>query len=67
MFLEIITNYGNDALIPINRIQYIYTGFSEDTYKITIKTDDGEWRECFLDEQNYLERYKILKEIIGCK
>lgn len=64
-FLESITGFDNDVLIPINRIQWIKFGTYENGFMIKIKSDNGEWHECFNDDKNKAEiRYKTIKEII---
>lgn len=71
MFLETITAIGNDILIPINRIQFIYLFTNKipgkENLEIGIKIvgDNGYWEELFNDETKRAERYKELKNIVG--
>lgn len=55
MFIESITIFENDVLIPINRIKYINTGYDK-SYQVKIFSDDGEWIECFEKEDAFLCR-----------
>lgn len=64
MFLESITFLGNDAIIPIDKIKYINTSYSDKSYKITITGYDGDWVECFPDEEKMRVRYDKIKKII---
>ncbi len=63
-FLETITFLGNDALVPIDKIKYINTSYSDKSYKISITGYDGDWVECFDDEEKMQKRYKMIKRII---
>ena len=67
MFLETITFLGNDALIPIEKIKYINTGYSERSYKIIITGYDGDWVECFDTDEKMKIRYEMIKKIIKAK
>lgn len=65
MFLETITMFENDALIPINRIKHINSGIYESGYEIRITSDDGNWVECFgKDRIKFQKRYKAIKKIL---
>ena len=71
-FLETLTAMNNDALVPINKIQYINFGYygSEKGWRIKIKTiyKNIEYEESFGEnDEKALERYKMIKEIIGAK
>lgn len=64
-FLETITFYGNDVLVPIERIKFINLTFEKD-WIIRIVSDDGDWEEHFgKDEQAARERYARIKKVIG--
>ncbi len=66
MFLETITFFGNVVLVPINRIKYINATYEDETYRIKIVSDDGDWEEYYgNDEINYNLRYENIKEILG--
>lgn len=69
MFLETITAFGNDALIPINRIKYVNNTVSDrGGYMIRIKTDDGDYEEHFeKDGDKCLFRYNMIKKILRAK
>lgn len=64
-FLETITSFGNDALIPIDRIKYINLSIiSENSIVIKIISDDGHWEEHFDDEDDADTRYREIKKIV---
>lgn len=64
-FLETITWLGNDVLVPIDRIKYINKTASENGIEIIIKSDDGEWIECFgKDSVKAHKRYKMIQKIV---
>lgn len=65
MFLETVTFMDNDALIPINRIKYVNTGFGKDLHKITITSDaDIQHEEYFRTIEELRVRYDKIKEIL---
>jgi hypothetical protein len=65
MFIESVTFFGNDVLIPIDRIKYITCGYYEKSYQIKIVSDDGEWGECFGENEDKMKaRYEQIKKII---
>lgn len=63
-FLETITFFGSDALVPIDRIKYINQSYNENNIEIKITSDDGDWVECFEDEEKANKRYEMIKHII---
>jgi hypothetical protein len=64
-FLETITALGNDVLVPINRIKYVYTGHDGENYCIKIASDDGDWVENFgEDEAKMNARYNFIKHYL---
>jgi len=64
-FLETISSFGNDILIPINRIVYISLGYVTGWEIKIISDNDGELIECFgNDEDKAYARYNIIKKII---
>jgi len=70
-FLETITAFDWDLVIPIERIKYISTGYEGgDSRKFFIKIisdKEGSAIECFDDEDKMRIRYEQIKEIIGAK
>jgi len=65
-FIETITIHENSALVPIDRIKVINFGCYEHGYEIIIVSDDGEWSECFGDDdEKGQKRYDQLKQIIN--
>jgi len=63
-FLETITFMGNDALVPIDRIKWINFTYI-DGWRIKIVSDDGDWEECFGDDDDKAsKRYVMIKRII---
>lgn len=65
-FLETVTFFGNDALVPINRIECITFRVSDTgSYEINIKGKGKyEWAEFFEDEEEAQARYAMIKKII---
>jgi hypothetical protein len=64
-FLETITGWGDDTLVPINRIKRIsFHILNEAKFEITIFCDEGEHVECFQDEDKATARYEQIKKII---
>lgn len=64
-FLETITAFENDVLVPIDRIKYVHVTFTNNnSWKIVIKGDDGEWEEFFKDTERLNVRYKEIKDIL---
>lgn len=64
-FLETITAFEHDVLVPIDRIQYVYVTFTNNnSWKIVIKGDDGEWEEFFKDTERLNVRYREIKDIL---
>lgn len=66
-FLETITFFGNDALVPIDRIKYINLLGTENGFKIVVVSDDGDWEEHFTDAKKANKRYDMIKEIVEAK
>ena len=64
MFLETITVVGNDVLVPLNRIKFIYCTCDNIGYKIHIVGDDGDWIECFEDVDKQDKRYTEIKNAL---
>lgn len=67
MFLETITAFGYEALIPIKDIEYIWVTYSANGWEIHIKGhDECEWIECFhKDEDKLNKRLEIIKCLLG--
>lgn len=64
-FLETITAFENDVLVPIDRIKCVHvTSTNNNSWKIVIKGDDGEWEEFFKDTERLDVRYKEIKDIL---
>lgn len=65
-FLETITTFGNDVLVPIDRIKHINFLAKDSGFEIIITSDDGEWCECFTPkgEEKANQRYEIIKKLI---
>lgn len=68
-FLETITFFMNDLLIPIDRIKSISVMHSQEGWEIKISSDDGmETVECFHKDQDKMQkRYEQIKDIIKAK
>lgn len=67
-FLETITIFENDVLVPIDKIQYIQRKETDKDYQIIIKGEGSfQWIECFNCEKKFNKRYEEIKEIIGAK
>lgn len=67
LFLESITFFGNDFLVPINKITSITFSCEENGYKINIK--GGEFFEieehfCRDEKKKANNRYKMIKKIV---
>jgi hypothetical protein len=66
-FIETITGFENDVLVPIDRIKYIYVTYKE-SWELHIVGDDGEWVEFFgKDNERLNRRYEAIKEIVNGK
>lgn len=64
-FLETITFSGEDALVPIDRIKFVFRYYGEHGLKIKIVTDDGEFEEGFdKNEDKANLRYEMIKKIL---
>jgi hypothetical protein len=67
-FLETITDFGNDVLVPINRIKFVNFSYKENGHEIQITSEDGTWIECFeKDEKKANCRYRMIKNILEAK
>ena len=73
-FLETISAFGYDALIPISRIKFIYITLKQ-SWEIRIYTEarngeakNSEWIECFENNEEGMEklnkRFNMIKKII---
>lgn len=75
-FLETITGMGYEALVPINKIKFIYIKNME-RWEINIfsegliNDEDSHWIECFENNDAGMEklnkRWNMLKEILNAK
>jgi len=68
-FLITYDAFSNDLYIPINRIQYIQTGFEHNRYFIHIKMineKDG-YEERFDNEQDMEIRMDKIRSILGAR
>lgn len=63
-FLHTISLFGGCVLVPINRIKFINFSESESSFEIKIESDDGNWIECFSDEEKACERFNSIKNMI---
>lgn len=68
-FLETITGFGDNILLPINRIKFISIGYKEHGWQIKIVSDEeGESIEYFEKDNDRLNiRYEQIKEILKGK
>jgi hypothetical protein len=68
-FLETITAFGDNILIPIDRIQYIAIRYGVNGWEIHIVGDDEmDIVECFQKDDDKLnKRYEMIKKIIEAK
>lgn len=67
-FLETITALGNDVLVAVDRIKYIYCTYGNNGWEIHIKGDDdqSEWVEHFeKNDEKFNFRYKMIKDLLG--
>ncbi len=67
MFLETITFFGNDVLVPISKIELIWITHDENGGEIHIKGEGKlEWVEFFgKDDEKLNARYEQIKKIVG--
>jgi len=63
MFLETITALGNDVLVPINRIKFVFCVYRE-YWELHIVSDDGDWAECFDNTDDLDKRYRKIKKLL---
>ncbi len=69
-FLETITFFGNDVLVPIDKIQYISMRMNNNnSWEIVIKGEgEYEWVEHFgTNSAKAQERYEMIKDIVEAK
>jgi hypothetical protein len=66
-FLETITFFEYDVLVPINRITLIWITYGANGWELHIKGEgEFEWVEHFgKDEEKLNKRFAIIKEIVG--
>lgn len=66
-FIETVTAFGDDVLVPVNRIKYINYIYNNG-YRIVITSDDGSWEECFAENDEIAQfRYQEIKRILNAK
>ena len=66
MFLKTIRFVGDDLLIRISHIKFIYTKGTQNGSQIVIVTEDNQtYTEGFTDDKKLSTRYNQIKEIIG--
>lgn len=67
-FLETITAFGYNILIPIDRIKYITLRYEKGWDIHIVGDDDMDLCECFdQDEDKAIARYEMIKKIIQGK
>jgi len=66
-FIETLTLFGSNALAPIDRIKYVNLIYTGETVNILIVSDDGNWEEHYKEENEAIERYDEIKEILGAE
>ncbi len=67
MFLETVTAFGNDVLVPIKDIKIIWITYGAHGWELHIKgQDENEWVECFEKDTDKLNfRYEMIKYLLG--
>lgn len=67
-FLETLTAWGDDALVPIDKIKFAYITNKGNGWEIRIESHDGDWAECFGGDDEKLEkRWNQIKDILNAK
>ena len=66
-FLETITGWGDEVLVPINKIELIWIKYGEGGWEIHIKGDGQfEWVEHFgKDEDKINDGFEMIKYLLG--
>ena len=66
-FLETVTTLGYDALVPVSKIEVIWTTHGQGGWEIHIKGQGNfEWVECFGgDDEKLNTRWLQIKELLG--
>lgn len=64
MFLETITGFGDNILVPINKINFVKWKATSSGSEINIAGEDFDLVECFTEEKKAQKRYDMIKKII---
>jgi hypothetical protein len=69
IFLETITAFGYEVLVPISRIRFIYITNKENWEIHICGINEEEWVECFSmkEEDKMTKRFNQIKKLLGIK